>query len=111
MAVSFFRDRFYLPHMTQSDPLSFPLQRCGVPKLATGSWYVRLASAVEQYQLDLTREAAVAKGGAAVGVNELNAFHRSLRRSNNPTVAAKRIARLSPEAHTFITMYLRFRHR
>ena len=91
----------------QNDPFSTALQRCGVPEQETGPWSVWLERAIEQYKLDLDREAFEAKGGAPLVAKELNAFHRSLRRCNDPKVAAKRVAQLSPEACTFITMRLR----
>ena len=91
----------------QSDPFSNALQRCCVPVQEIGPWSVWLASAVEQYHFDLKREASEAKGGAPLVAKALDAFHRSLRRSNDPKVAAKRVAQLSAEARTFITMRLR----
>jgi len=90
-----------------NDPFSTALQRCGLPDKMAGPWSVRLASAVEQYHLDLEREAREAKGGSTIAVKELKDFHRSLRRSTDPKIAGKRIARLGEEARTFIITRLR----
>ncbi|MFZ9199173.1 MAG: hypothetical protein ACO22Z_07490 [Paracoccaceae bacterium] len=91
----------------QSDAIFVALRRCSVGDQEAGRWSVWLAGAIEQYRLDLEREAREAEGGSAAVTKELNHFHRSLRRSNNPTVGAKRIARLSETARIFINMRLR----